>query len=85
MIKRIYQPMDLGEDGRVVRPLPVAFTDRDAAERVAASINIGHDHATQELWVCDTTDEWVTIQHNETRERALRKLTNEEKAALGLI
>ncbi len=72
---------DHGLRGQVVARAATRFI---ADQIVNASHYLAVDHVTETLFIVDSIGEYLALKEQDIRNRALAKLTVEEKAALGL-
>lgn len=83
MLDVVYQPIDLGEDGRAYRPAEVVFTNEADADEVSKPWNYNEPHS-RTLYVMGNLTDYEAWKHDEVRKEALAKLTPEERSALGI-
>ncbi len=79
-----FEVSDLTDDGRRGRVLARAATRFIAEQIVNADCYKAIDHVRETLFIVDSIAEYRALKEQDIRNRALAKLTVEEKAALGL-
>lgn len=82
-MEKVYQPIDHGEDGRAHIPSQAVFINKADADEVSKAWNYNAT-SSRVLYVMSSIAEYEAWMIDEVRRKALAKLTDEERKALGL-